>query len=195
MSKFPHCVRCVPWLCTFEVLSVARAAGHMWILSSVGLPVAKRFSACIRILMAGFSQLHEGPRRDTPATSWTTNRRSHKGPAIGPAIGLAFLRFLNLLGHGTIFISTFGFGMILGCFFGFSTQNHAESLWNYIKESFPDPKRAKFWWKDRIWTCPGVQDLSRTGPRRQALTAVSSSFFPRIMFLYYKANSCFLRKI
>ena len=52
------------------------------------------------------------------------------------------------------------FWMVLGCFFGSSTQNHAESLWNYVKTQ--NPKRAKL---DRKSEFGYVQWLSRSpGP-------------------------------
>ena len=78
----------------------------------------------------------------------------------------SFLGFLCIfLGPGPNVVYKLNFSIVLGCFLGASTQNHAESFGNRSKKSFLDPKCAKFDEKSEL----GHFQESRTCPRRQIL--------------------------
>ena len=73
------------------------------------------------------------------------------------------------------------------CFLSSSTQNHAESLWNYLKKSVLDPKCVKFDQKSEfghVQTCP---DLSGPVQEDKSLSQnhVYTFFFLQSLRLLY----------
>ena len=96
--------------------------------------------------------------------------RSHRGPH-GPVHGR--LKRGNpkggtLLRYSLIFLYVFCFLVSKQCFLSFSTQNHAESSRNFVKNSFLNPKPTKFDQNSDFGLCRACQGQSRrTSPCQQ----------------------------